>query len=315
MNETFSTSGLAELPHLTTFVRAAERASFTSAAADLGITQAAVSQRIANLEKDLRVSLFDRRAGRIALTEAGQRLYEYARQILDLHQQARTDLSGVHPAVSGDLAIAASSIPGECFLPALLTAFHADHPQVHVRATVSDSGSVMNDVDKGRASLGLIGQKADKSTLEARPIGSDSLVLVVPSGHPWATRPTVPINALTREPLIIRETGSGSRCALEKSLARAGTSLADLNVSLELGSNSGIKDAVKRGLGVAFLSRLAVKRELDVKELWAVSVRGLRLTRKFYLVYHRRRPLSPAASVFLHFVESHPIGQETAQRS
>jgi DNA-binding transcriptional LysR family regulator len=102
---------------------------------------------------------------------------------------------------------------------------------------------------------------------------------------------------------------------LEKSLERAGTSLADLNVALELGSNAAIKDAVKRGLGVAFLSQFAVERELDAKELRTVTVRGLCLTRDFYVVFHRRRPLSPTASVFLHFVESHPIGQVAAKGS
>jgi len=108
MVKSLAASGLAELPHLSTFVRAAEQGSFTAAAAALGITQAAVSQRIAILEKELRVSLFDRRAGRIALTEAGQGLYEYARKILDLHEQARRNLGGFHPSVSGDLPIAAS---------------------------------------------------------------------------------------------------------------------------------------------------------------------------------------------------------------
>jgi DNA-binding transcriptional LysR family regulator len=315
MVQPLSASGLAELPHLSTFARAAEQGSFTAAASALGITQAAVSQRIAMLEGELRVSLFDRRAGRIALTEAGQRLYRFARQILDLHKEARRDLGDFHPPVSGDLPIAASSVPGECFLPALLSAFHAKHPQVHVRATVSDSGSVIKDVEKGRAALGLIGQKAEKPVLETRSIGRDSLVLLVPSGHPWSTRRIVSLDALAQEPLIVRESGSGSRRTLEKSLERAGSSLADLNLSLELGSNAAIKDAVKRGLGVAFLSRFCVKGELDSKELRAVTVRGLCLTRDFYLVYHRRRPLSQAASVFLHFVESHPLGRGSAKRS
>ena len=312
MDESKSASGLAELPHLPTFVRAAERGSFTAAASDLGVTQAAVSQRIAILEKELRVSLFDRRSPKITLTDAGQRLYEYARQILNLHEQARRSLGGFHPTVSGDLSIAASSVPGECFLPALLSAFHAKHPQVQVRATVSDSGSVMTDVQKGKASLGLVGQKVENTGLESRPIGSDSLVLIVPSGHPWATRRSISLDVLAGEPLIIREPGSGSRSTLENSLERVGTSLVGLSVSLELGSNAGIKDAVKRGLGVAFLSRCCVQRELDAKELRVVPVRGLDLTRQFYLVYHRRRPLSPAASTFLHFLESHPIGQGAA---
>src|SRR5262249_3452198 len=95
---------------------------------------------------------------------------------------------------------------------------------------------------------------------------------------------------------------------------RAGRSIAGLNVALELGSNAAIKDAVKRGLGVAFLSRLCVVRELGAKELRSVAIRGLRLARRFYIVYHRRRPLSAAASVFLAFGESHPMGGRATKR-
>jgi len=307
MVESLLTSGPAELPHLSTFVRAAEQGSFTAAASQLGITQAAVSQRIAILEKELRVSLFDRQAGRIALTEAGQRLYEYARQILDLYEQARKNLGGFHPPVSGDLPIAASSVPGEYFLPPLLSAFHAEHPQVHVRATVSDSGLVLKDIEKGRATLGLVGQKTENPNLEYRTIGSDCLVLIVHSRHPSVGRKTVSLRALKSERLIIREPGSGSRCALETGLARAGTSLAALNVTLELGSNAAIKDAVRRGLGIAFLSQLAVRKELGSKELRTVTVKGLDLERDFYVVFNRRRPLPPAAAAFLHFLEMHPF--------
>jgi DNA-binding transcriptional LysR family regulator len=108
----------------------------------------------------------------------------------------------------------------------------------------------------------------------------------------------------------VREPGSGSRSALERSLVRAGASLAGLNITLELGSNAAIKDTVKGGLGVAFLSRLAIQREIDADELRAVTVSGLKLSRQFYLVYHRRRPLSAAAAVFVHVLESHRIGTE-----
>ncbi len=307
MVESLLTFGLAELPHLSTFVRAAEQGSFTAAASQLGITQAAVSQRIAVLEKELRVSLFDRKAGSIALTESGRRLYDYARQILDLHEQARMNLGCFHPPVSGDLPIAASSVPGEYFLPPLLSAFHAEHPDVHVRATVSDSGLVLKDIEKGRATLGLVGEKTENPNLEYRTIGSDCLVLIVPATHPAVGRKTVSLRALKSERLIIREPGSGSRCALEKGLARAGTSLAALNVTLELGSNAAIKDAVRRGLGVAFLSQLAVSKELGSNELQTVAVKGLDLGRDFYLVFDRRRPLPPAAAAFLHFLEMHPF--------
>jgi DNA-binding transcriptional LysR family regulator len=126
--------GPGELPHLATFARAAERGSFTDAAADLGVTQAAVSQRIAALERELRVSLFNRRAGRITLTGAGGRLYELARRILALHEEARESLGGYHASIAGDLPIAASSVPAECYLPALLASFRGTFPEIHVRA-------------------------------------------------------------------------------------------------------------------------------------------------------------------------------------
>jgi DNA-binding transcriptional LysR family regulator len=307
MDESLPASGLAELPHLETFVRAAERGAFTAAATDLGVSQAAVSQRIAALEKELRVSLFDRRAGRIRLTEAGLLLHEYARRILNLHDAARQALGGLHPLVSGELPLAASSVPGESFLPALLPAFQEKFPQVRVRATVSDSGSVLTDIEKGRAAVGLVGQKTENPSLDFRPIVSDSLVLIIPSGHRWAGRKAISLNALSREKLIIRESGSGSRSVLERGLERAGTSLAAMNVTLELGSNAAIKDFVRRGLGVAFLSQLAVCQELESREVRSVAVKGLDLSRQFYVVFDRRRPLSAAAAGFLHFLETHPL--------
>jgi DNA-binding transcriptional LysR family regulator len=300
-------SGTRELPHLPTFIRAAEVGSFTTAAAELGITQSAVSQRIAALEKDLRASLFDRRAGRIALTEAGERLYEFARRILDLHQEAREDLGGVHPTIAGDLPIASSSVPGECYLPALLSAFRERFPEVHVRATVGDSGSVMKDVARGVVTLGLVGQKVEMPSLESEAIGTDTLVLILAPGHPLAGRKSITLGMLARQPLIIREPGSGTRCALKKGLERAGASLDAMTIALEMGSNAAIRDAVRRGLGASFVSRSTVERELTSGELASVQVRGLVLTRYLYAVHHRRRPLSPAASAFLHFLKAHPL--------
>lgn len=299
--------GPRELPHIATFAMAAERGSFTDAAAALGVTQAAVSQRIAALEKELRVSLFNRRAGRIALTEAGERLYELARRILDLHQEARKSLGGFQPSIAGDLPIAASSVPAECYLPALISSFRERFPEVHVRASVGDSASVMQEVAKGLAALGLVGQAVDKPSLESAAIGTDTLTLILGPRHPLAHRKSISVAVLAREPLIVREPGSGTRCALRKGLERAGTSLEEMTISLEMGSNAAIKDAVKRGLGVSFVSRSTVERELATGELASVQVRGLVLTRTLYAVHHRRRPLSPAASAFLRFLKANPL--------
>ena len=106
------------------------------------MTQAAVSQRVQALERELGVPLFRRVGVRVELTDAGRRLHGYARRIHDLHREARREVTGRETPVAGDLAIAASSIPGDYLLPALLAAFGAKHPHVRVRAAVSDSTAV-----------------------------------------------------------------------------------------------------------------------------------------------------------------------------
>jgi DNA-binding transcriptional LysR family regulator len=177
-----------QLPHLETFAKAAELSCFTAAAKALGLTQAAVSQRVQALERALGTSLFQRRGGRVLLTEAGRRLYPYAQRILALHDEARKEITGRRPPVAGDLSVAASSVPGEHLLPAVLPAFREKHPHITVRVTVTDSRDVMDQVEHGKAHVGLVGGKVDRPHLEFLPFACDEMVLVVPATHPFARR-------------------------------------------------------------------------------------------------------------------------------
>jgi DNA-binding transcriptional LysR family regulator len=294
------------LPYLDTFAEAAERSSFTAAARVLGLTQAAVSQRVAALEKELAVPLFDRRGGRVLLTEAGRRLYDFAQRIASLHRQARQEVGGRTVPVTGELSLAASSVPGEHLLPALLSAFRERHPHVRIRATVHDSRAVLDQVEQGEAHLGLLGGKGDSPHLEYHAIAADELKLVAPPGHPWTSRKVVSLGELSGQPLVLREAGSGSRWCLEQGLAQVGKSLRDLHVALELGSNEAIKEAVLRGLGLAFLSGLSVEKELRAGTLVAVRLDGLRLAREIVVVRDRRRALPIPARLFLDLLLTAP---------
>lgn len=295
------------LPYLETFSKAAELSSFTGAAKVLRLTQASVSQRVQALEKTLGTPLFKRQGGRVLLTEAGQKLHEYAQRILDLHRQARREIAGHDTPVEGDLSLAASSIPGEHLLPSLLSQFGQKHPWIRVRATVSDSMGVMAQVERGEVSFGLVGRKTDSPHLDFRYLASDRMVLVVPPGHSLSKRKKVSVKQLPRHPLILREIGSGSRHCFEKSLDKAGLSLADLRVALELGSNEAIKQAVLRGVGIAVLSTYAVQKELRTGQLHALTVSDLHCDRDMYVVQDRRRVLPLPARLFLLFLETHPI--------
>jgi LysR family transcriptional regulator, low CO2-responsive transcriptional regulator len=296
-----------QLPYLVTFSKAAELSNFSGAAKALRLSQAAVSQRIQALEKTLGKSLFKRRGGRVLLTGAGQKLYEYAQRILDLHRETRREVTGHQAPLSGELLLGASSVPGEYLLPALLSIFGQKHPHVRVRASVSDSMSVMAQVERGEVSVGLVGKKAGNPHLEFRYLASDRMVLIVPPGHALSRRKKVSVKQLSRHAVILRETGSGLRDCFEKSLERAGRSLANLQVALELGSNEGIKEAVLRGVGAAVLSTYAVQKELRAGTLLALEISDLRCDREMFIVQDNRRVLPFPARLFLDFLESHPI--------
>lgn len=299
--------GSAQLPHLETFSVAAELSSFTGAAKALGLTQAAVSQRIQALEKTLDKSLFTRRGGRVLLTEAGRTLYAYAQRIIDLHREARREVTGHEPLVAGELEIAASSIPGEHLLPALLSVFGQKYPHVRVRAAVSDSMAVMGQVERGEVSVGLVGRKADGPNFEYKFLTSDRMVLVAPPGHALTKLKKVTVDQLAVHPLILREAGSGLRHCFEKSLDRVGRSLAELRVALELGSNEAIKEALYRGVGVAVMSVLAVQKEIKSGTLHALVVEDMHCDRDMFVVQDRRRVPPLPARLFLNFLDANPV--------
>ncbi|HEV3146636.1 MAG TPA: selenium metabolism-associated LysR family transcriptional regulator [Gemmataceae bacterium] len=299
----------AQLPYLDTFSKAAELTSFTATAKMLRLSQAAVSQRVQALEKALGRPLFTRNGGRVLLTPAGRKLYDHAQRILEQHRTARRDVCGSAAPVTGELFIAASSIPGEHLLPALLSSFGRTHPHIRVHASVSDSMDVMAQVERGEVSLGLVGRKSANSNLRFRHFANDHMVLVAPPGHALCKRKKLPVKQLARYPLILRETGSGLRNCLEKSLEKAGISVSELTVTLEVGSNQGIKESVLEGAGVAVLSTYAVMKEVKARQLHSLEITGLDCDREMFVVLDQRRVLPLAARMFLTFLESHPVSE------
>ena len=292
------------LPHLETFAEAAAVGIFAAAARRLGITQATVSQRVQQLEARLNAPLFRREAGGVALTDAGRRLHAYARRILDLAAEAWAAVTREPTVVTGDLLLAASSVPGQYLLPPALAAFRRTHPGVRVRLSVSDTLRVLAEVEGGHVHLGVVGGRdGGGDNLEFRRFAGDELVIVVPPDHPWAGRDRVTPAELAAQPLVHREPGSATRACLERALAGCA---AGPTVAAELGSGEAVKAAVVAGMGVAVLSRHAVLAEVAAGRLMALRVEGLPLTRDFYVVRDRRAVLPPPASLFLSHVGPEP---------
>src|SRR5207253_1793446 len=170
--------------------------------------------------------------------------------------------------------------------------------------------AAFNQVEHGHAHLGFVGMRTDSPDLEFRPFACDALVLVVPHRHAWVRRRKVSLRELCRQPLVVRESGSGSRWCLEQALSRAGTPPQSLQIALELGSNEAIQEAVERGVGLAILSRHAVSKEVKAGRLHALEVTGLTLKRDIFVVWDRRRVLPIPARLFLDSIDAAPAPAE-----
>jgi DNA-binding transcriptional LysR family regulator len=293
-----------DLRRLEVFAKVAELGSFSRAAEALFLTQPTVSEHVRALEEELGVQLLDRLGRGATPTPAGQLVLGYAQRILALGRQTRQALDQFLGRMSGQLVVGGSTIPGEYVLPALLGQFKAKYPDISLSLLIASSRRVSEWVEEGRVEIGVVGAEPESRALRSRPLMADEMVLAVPADHPWATRKSVVLDDVRREPLILRERGSGSRAAFERALASANLDLSSFRVVGELGSTQAVKQAVRAGVGISVISKRAVEDECRARLLACVKVRDLAVSRSFYLVTHRDRTRSPVAQAFVEFVES-----------
>lgn len=292
--------------HVKSFCTIVSEGSFSRAAERLHLTQPTISAQIQALEKTLRTRLFERSAQGISLTQAGKVFHPYALQILEVSDRAEQAMDQLQGLALGSLEIGASTVPGHYILPAALARFKQERPGVDVRLFVSNSQEVRSGLREGRFELGMVGEKVRDERLAFEPILQERLVAVVRPGHPLAQRGSLTGDELLKQPIVMRELGSGTRSTLEQSLALAGIPADELQVFLELGSTEAVKMAVRQTDSLAVLSEWAVKDEERLGILHVLPVEGLNVTRDFYLVWRAHGYLSVVGETFIRFLrESH----------
>jgi len=289
--------------HLETFCRVAELKSFTKAAEDLCLTQPTISGHILSLEQSLSLRLFDRAGRKVRLTKAGQVLLQYTVKILSLRKELLNALSEFSEGIRGELSLGASTIPGEYILPKLMGDFKREHPLFSLSLKIADTQEVIQYVLQGQVEFGIIGAKRNHPSLSYEKFEKDEIIVIASSDHFNLHKRRTTLETLTKEPWIIREEGSGTQMTVEKALRKGGLSLKQFNVVMEMGSTSSVKEGVKAGLGMAFVSKKAVKEELQQGTLSQIEVEGLEpISRQIYIVQHRGRTLSPIGMEFLRFL-------------
>ncbi|MGH7772076.1 MAG: selenium metabolism-associated LysR family transcriptional regulator [Candidatus Binatia bacterium] len=293
-----------DLRKLEVFYWVAELRSFSLAANHLSLRQPTVSAHIHDLEEKLGSKLFNRVGGEVTPTAIGQVLFEQAKALLTLKRETLAALDHFQGKVKGELLIGGSNIPGEYVLPHKLGAFIQRYPEVKPVLRIGDSAGIVEAVLDGGVELGFVGFKGEDRRLSFHKIWKDEMVLAIPKNHPWGRNKAIDLEDLRKEGFISREGGSGTLRSFQKLLNRKGEEPEKLlHVIMELGSTEAIKEALIAGLGVSILSRTSIRREIQDGLLKELPIRGLKLERDFYQVFHRHRTLSPVSQAFVHFLK------------
>ncbi|OBS08013.1 LysR substrate-binding domain-containing protein [Acidihalobacter prosperus] len=245
---------------LITFAHVVREGGIGAAARARHLTQPAVSNQLRQLQSIIGEPLYRRQGRGIALTSTGQQLYRHAQALADALQEAESFAASLASVDSGRVRIAASQTLGAYILPAALAEFREHAPRIEIILESHNSQSVLDHLEACDIGLieGPVGHGASTAHFTAQPLGSDTIVAVVPSGHRLASRRTLALGDVADEPIILREAGSGTRELVEAAFEQAGITP---RVSMTLAGVAAVIEAARQGLGIGFLSALALRHE------------------------------------------------------
>ena len=288
----------ATVRQLQIFSVAASHLSFARAAEKLHLTHAAISLQIKQLEDVCGTQLFDRIGKKVFLTEAGDILLDHARQILQSLKDADESLMALKGLKGGRVTIAVTST-AEYFAPGLLAEFRKAQADVRVRLLVDNREEVSRMLISNEVDLAIMGRPPADMEAEATTFAPHPFVIVAGADHPLVGRSALTLDDIAQETMIVREAGSGTRLAMEGFFR---DHWLEPNIDMEMGSNEAIKQAVVAGLGISFISQHTLGLELSAGRLVVLPVEGMPVMRRWFLVRHKSKRLTPALGAFWDFV-------------
>ncbi len=287
------------LRQLALFAAIAETGSTTAASARVALSQSATSAALNELEATLGVRLFDRIGKRLAINEQGRSLLPAARALLENVRDIESSFATGAGGGQLELRLSASTTIGNYVLPALLARFRREWPAARLNLTIGNTQDVVESVAALDADLGLVEGPCHSNEVTVLPWLEDELVVVAAPAHALAkaaAKKPLTHAQLRRAPWLLREVGSGTRESAEQALL---PHLNDLPAEMTLGSSEAIKNAVAVGLGISCLSRFVVSDLLAARRLVVLASNLPRLTRRFAIIHHRQKRLSPALAAFV----------------
>lgn len=280
-----------DLKQLRAFVSIAETGSVTHAAARLNVVQPAVTRQLQILEEDLRTPLFRRSRSGMTLTDAGQRMLEYARRILDEVERARTDIQPTEGPVQGVVNVGLLSSTSDLLATRLVASVARDYPGIRLRLSVGYAGHLMKWLEAGDIDLALTYADREASAIQAQALLSEALWAVAPSSAGLRPNKPVTLARVAREPFVMPAAPQGLRSLIEQGAATHGL---DLRISVETNELTVQKALVMEGWGWTILPAVGVSAEVQRGELSAAPVARPTLQRRLALAVSTNRPTAAA---------------------
>jgi DNA-binding transcriptional LysR family regulator len=293
-----------DLDQLHTFLEIVRLKSFSKAAQSCFRTQPAVSAQVRQLEQDLNAPLFERLGTKIALTPAGHIFADYAEQILALRRRAQDAISELERTPRGELVIAANEATCIYVLPRVFSEFKKHFPNVQVLVDRSYGARVVEAVVDNQADFGITQLPVKEKRLQVVKIHSDEIKVIVPVGHPFASKRQVLASDLIGEPLLLPKGGT-TRSRLNEWLELIED---EINVSMELDSTEMMKRFVMAGLGISFVAATHCREEVAAGKLVMLSLGPDPMVRQIALIYRKDKALSKAALGFIEVVLENALG-------
>ena len=288
----------ATLHQLKIFYALSQHMSITRTAEALHLTPPAVSIQVKQLAESAGEALIDQVGKQIFLTDAGKAVAEASRDIFERIDALQDELAGIQSLEQGSLSVSIITT-AKYFVPRLLGTFASQYPDIEVALFVGNRQSVLDRLNENKDDFYVLGRPPDNLKVEAIPFAPNPQVAIAPPDHPLAKTKNISAERISKEPFIIRESGSGVRMSTLQYFRERNLSI---NIRMELGSNEAVKQIVMGNLGISFLAESTLTKELELGELIKLDIEGLPIERHWFMVHQSKKLLSPLASAFKEYL-------------
>jgi LysR family transcriptional regulator, transcriptional activator of the cysJI operon len=285
-----------QLESLKVFCDLSETESFTKAAQINGVTQSAVSQQISALERQFNTLLIERSRKKFRLTQEGQVLYDYSKQILSTYEAMQSNLQDLKDIISGTIRVATIYSIGLHDLPPYLKKFLKTFPTVNVHVEYRHAHEIYEDVVGNVVDLGLVAYPQRGPHWELVPLRKEPLVLICHPQHPLAKQKSIRLAQLQGQTFVGFAANIPTRRAIDRLLKEAKVSVQTV---MEFDNIETVKRAVEIEAGVSIVPHTTVVQELAKKTLAEVQLEGGDFSRPLAAVIKKHKVLSPAIKQFL----------------